>query len=60
MLVYLTSKAGPTFMSLVNYQVPIWAITFGVIFLGEALPASFLGALALILLRMAISQWNRQ
>ena len=58
-LVYVINKAGPTFMSLVNYQVPIWAITFGVVFLGEGLPPSFLGALALILLGMGVSQWNR-
>lgn len=60
MLVYIINKAGPTFMSLVNYQVPIWAIVFGVIFLGEAMPASFVGALALILLGLSISQWKRR
>jgi drug/metabolite transporter (DMT)-like permease len=60
MLVYIINKAGPTFMSLVNYQVPIWAITFGVVFLGEDMPPSFLGALALILLGLGVSQWKRR
>lgn len=60
MLVNVINKAGPTFMSLVNYQVPIWAIVFGVAFLGETLPPSFLGALALILLGLGVSQWKRR
>ena len=60
MLVNVINKAGPSFMSLVNYQVPIWAITFGVVFLGEILPASFLSALALILVGLGISQWQRR
>ncbi len=60
MLVFIINKSGPSFMSLVNYQVPLWAIAFGVFFLGEALPASFLGALVLILVGLAISQWKHK
>jgi drug/metabolite transporter (DMT)-like permease len=56
MLVYIVQAAGPSFMSLVNYQVPVWAVILGLLFLGEDLPAQFLGALALILLGLAISQ----
>ena len=26
-LVYVVQSAGPSFMSLVNYQVPVWAVT---------------------------------
>jgi drug/metabolite transporter (DMT)-like permease len=59
MLVYVINKAGPSFMSLVNYQVPIWAVTFGIVFLGETIPPSFLSALVLILSGLAISQWKR-
>ncbi len=58
MLVNLINKAGPTFMSLVNYQVPIWAVLFGVVFLNETFPSSFFGAVALILLGLAVSQWK--
>lgn len=60
LLVYVINSAGPTFTSLVNYQVPIWAIVFGVAFLSEELPPSFLGALTLILLGLAVSQKRRR
>ena len=29
MLVYVVQSAGPSFMSLVNYQVPVWAVILG-------------------------------
>ncbi len=60
LLVNVITRAGPTFMSLVNYQVPIWAITFGVVFLGEKLPSSFIWALLLILFGLGVSQWKRR
>lgn len=60
MLVNIINKAGPSFMSLVNYQVPIWAIIFSMTFMNEALPESFLSALALILLGLGISQYKRR
>ncbi len=60
MLVYVINNAGPSFMSQVNYQVPIWAIIFGVVFLNETLPASFIWALGLILIGLMVSQWKRR
>lgn len=60
MLVNIINKAGPSFLSLVNYQIPIWAIIFGVVFLNEILPTSFIGALALIFLGLGVSQWKRR
>ncbi|MCP5073240.1 MAG: EamA/RhaT family transporter, partial [Rhodobacteraceae bacterium] len=45
---------------LVNYQVPVWAVVFGVLLLDESLPSQFLGALALILAGLAISQSRRK
>jgi len=60
MLVFVINNAGPSFMSLVNYQVPIWAIIFGVVFLNETLPASFIWALGLILFGLLVSQWKRK
>lgn len=51
-------SAGPTFMSLTNYQVPLWSVVFGATLLGEPLPATLLAALALILVGVAISQWG--
>ena len=56
MLVFVVQSAGPSFMSLVNYQVPVWAVLLGLVFLGEALPPQFLGALGLILAGLALSQ----
>jgi drug/metabolite transporter (DMT)-like permease len=56
LLVGIINTAGPTFMVLVNYQVPLWAVIFGVFFLGEDVPPSFLAAFALILLGLAVSQ----
>lgn len=58
-LVWIINAAGPSFLSLVNYQVPVFAVIFGVVLLGESLPGQFLGALALILAGLAISQVRR-
>lgn len=55
-LVYVVQSAGPSFMSLVNYQVPVWAVILGLVALDEELPPQFLGALGLILLGLAVSQ----
>ena len=60
LLVGIINSAGPTFMSMVNYQVPLWAIAFGIIFLGEKVPTSFIAALGLIMLGLAISQRPRK
>ena len=49
--------AGSVFMTLVNYQVPVWSMIFGAIVLSEVLPLRFFAALALILCGLAISQW---
>ena len=56
LLVRIIRSAGPVFMSLVNYQVPIWSVAFGIVFLGEALPSNIYWALLLILSGLALSQ----
>jgi drug/metabolite transporter (DMT)-like permease len=56
LLVSIINSAGPAFMSMVNYQVPLWAIAFGVFFLSEEVPTSFIAALGLIMIGLAISQ----
>ncbi|AKS45532.1 Permease of the drug/metabolite transporter (DMT) superfamily [Octadecabacter temperatus] len=48
--------AGPVFMTLVNYQVPVWSMIFGAWVLSEVLPLRFFAALALILFGLGISQ----
>ncbi|MDA7966887.1 DMT family transporter [Ruegeria sp.] len=50
-------RAGSVFMTLVNYQVPIWSMIFGAWVLSEALPLRFYIALVMILTGLAISQW---
>jgi drug/metabolite transporter (DMT)-like permease len=60
MMVHVVKSAGPSFMSLVNYQVPVWAVVFGIALLNETLPPSFISALALILAGIAISQYRRR
>ncbi len=51
-------SAGPVFMSLTNYQVPLWSVLLGVILLGEPVHASLLVAMVLILCGVAISQFG--
>ncbi|MBZ8118196.1 DMT family transporter [Roseovarius sp. LXJ103] len=56
MLVNIIRSAGPVFMSLVNYQVPIWSVILGVLVLSEDLPSGAIAALGLILFGVALSQ----
>ncbi|MEM7321200.1 MAG: DMT family transporter, partial [Pseudomonadota bacterium] len=51
-------SAGPVFMGLTNYQVPIWSVLLGAVFLNEPLPGSLLTALILILGGMGLSQYG--
>lgn len=54
--VLVIRSAGPTFLTLVNYQVPVWSVVLGALVLNEALPPSLFAALALILFGVALSQ----
>ncbi len=56
--VQVIRSAGSVFMTLVNYQVPVWSMLFGVWILSEDLPFRFFAALGLILTGLAISQWR--
>jgi drug/metabolite transporter (DMT)-like permease len=49
-------SAGSLFMSLVSYIVPVFAVLFGVLLLGEELQPGLYAALALILGGIAVSQ----
>ncbi|MEI4196190.1 DMT family transporter [Roseovarius sp. E0-M6] len=55
-LVQIIRDAGPVFMSLVNYQVPVWSVIFGMVLLGETMPEGLFWALVLILSGVALSQ----
>ncbi|WP_135503744.1 DMT family transporter [Roseovarius aestuariivivens] len=56
LLVQVIRDAGPSFMSLVNYMVPVWSVIFGAVLLNEALSPSLYLGLALILGGVALSQ----
>lgn len=51
-------SAGPVFMSLTNYQVPVWSVLMGALILNEPLPSSLLLALVLILSGVGLSQYS--
>ena len=56
MLLTVIGSAGPGFLSLVNYLVPVWAVVFGWAVLGET-PSPRLGlALVLIMAGLALAQ----
>ncbi|MEL7098777.1 MAG: DMT family transporter [Pseudomonadota bacterium] len=54
--VMVIRTAGPVFMSLTNYQVPLWSVLLGAWLLDEPLPPTLLTAMALILSGVALSQ----
>lgn len=56
--VILVRTAGPSFLGLVNYIVPVISAILGAALLGETLPPTLLIALTVILAGMAISQWD--
>jgi len=56
--VAVVRSAGPVFMSLVSYQVPMWSVLLGTLFLAEPLPSTLIWALGLILCGMGLSQYG--
>lgn len=54
----LIQGPGPTFVSLVNYIVPGWAVIAGAVVLGETLSLHVFAGLALILASLAISEFG--
>lgn len=56
--VLVVRSAGPVFMSLVNYQVPVWSVVLGALILAEPLPSSLIYAMGLILMGVALSQYG--
>ena len=58
MRVYVARTAGPVFLSLLNYQVPIWSILLGAWFLNETLPGTLIWATILILVGVGLTQYS--
>ena len=56
----LIGSAGPTFMSLVNYCVPVVAVFLGVALMGEVPGANAYAGLAMILSGIALSRLRRR
>lgn len=56
LLVQVARSAGPSFLSTVNYQVPVWSVMFGALLLNETLPPQLFAALALILGGLLLSR----
>ncbi len=54
----LIDSAGPAFLSLNNYLIPVWAVMIGAVFLDERLDWNAYAALALILLGIGLSQFQ--
>lgn len=56
LLVQVARSAGPSFLSTVNYQVPVWSVFFGALLLNETLPPQLFAALILILGGLLLSR----
>ena len=56
--VLVVRSAGPVFMSLVNYQLPVWSVLLGAWILSEPMPTSLIYAMVLILVGVGISQYG--
>ncbi len=56
----LVTIAGPSFLSLINYLIPLWAVVVGMIFLAETPEWRWLGALALILAGIGLSEGRKR
>ena len=52
----LITRAGPGFVSQLNYLIPVWAVVIGAVFLGEQPHMKHLYALALILGGILVTQ----
>lgn len=52
----IVARAGATFLSLINYLIPVFAVVVGALFLNESLPLSSLLALGIILAGVVVSQ----
>ena len=52
----VVARAGATFLALINYLIPVYAVLAGAVFLDERLPARSLVALAVILLGIVVSR----
>ncbi len=50
------ARVGPSFLSQINYLIPVWAVLMGIVFLNEFIGIKESIALAIILLGIAVAQ----
>ncbi|MEM7401230.1 MAG: DMT family transporter [Pseudomonadota bacterium] len=50
------TRVGPSFLSQINYLIPVWAVIIGVLFLNEKIGLNAIIALVIILAGIAIAQ----
>lgn len=58
LILNIIARQGASFLSQINFMVPLFGVLFGAVFLQERLPASAWIALALILLGIAVSRFG--
>lgn len=56
LLVGIIRSAGPSFLSQVNYHVPVWSVLLGALVLHEEVPGRFVLALAIILAGLMLAR----
>ncbi len=56
----LIALAGPTFVSQLNYLIPLWAVAIGIVFLGEQPTPGHLYGLGLILTGIFVARRERR
>jgi drug/metabolite transporter (DMT)-like permease len=55
----IIARVGPSFLSQINYLIPVWAVMIGIIFLNEAVGLNAIVALFIILCGIAIAQQKK-
>jgi drug/metabolite transporter (DMT)-like permease len=50
------ARVGPSFLSQINYLIPVWAVIIGILFLNESVGVNAIIALILILIGIAVAQ----
>ncbi|MFK7816864.1 MAG: DMT family transporter [Gammaproteobacteria bacterium] len=50
------ARVGPSFLSQINYLIPVWAVMVGILFLNESIGLNAIVALIMILCGIAIAQ----
>ena len=56
----LIHRAGPSFLSLTNYLIPLYVLLLGITVLDEDISAQEMVALGLIVSGIAVSEWRRR